>query len=978
MLVCIGQVFAYDFEVNGIYYNKSGSNATVTSPNIYGIIIRYSNTEIKIPATVTYNNVTYNVTSIGDGAFEHSPSLTKVTIPGSVTSIGNSAFYGCEYLEYVDIREGSLISIGNSAFFYCDALRSISIPKSVKSIGSNAFQNCSFLASVSIPNSVTSMGIYAFANSGLKSVDVACNTIGESAFEGCGSLTEVYLYRNVKKIGNAAFRYCTNLTDVYNGALVPQTISFNSFDGIKYGAKLHVAQDYANAYRGADYWKDFFTIVDDIPVTEVAAITLDNTVYTCEIGGNTRVSVSSFLPMDATTQEVKWFVDDPSVAEIYLQSSTHCVIRGLQEGETTITAMAVDRGHVMTEALVKVGKADIKLNQSSCTLNVGQTLQLTTTKFPLDMQEEWNSSKPYVATVNSNGLVTAKAIGTATITVANASNPSVKASCTITVKESGIIISQTSATLSINQTLQLAATKDPSDMKVEWSSSNASVATVNSNGLVTAKAIGITTITVASTDNPSVRATCTITVEKGSIAITQTSATLSIDQTLQLYTTTNPRNMDIVWSSSNTSVATVSRDGLVTAKASGTATITAANAVDTSVKATCAITVKAPIKSTVVLVNPCDGKEYNDGETMIITPDVDLEWGDVSFASPSIRNKGNANTKVTIKFSPTFSFGFFESDFGTCQAYQSGSTYEKEFGTVKAGGTINLLASWSCWSDDAMDYVPGECVCKMDIYENGEKGKTYIVKYIYSGNQEKSITINKSSATLYMGQTLQLSATKTPSDMKVTWSSSNKAVATVSSTGLVTAKKEGTATITVANSADSSVKATCMVHVVSDVEKAIYYIRLNESQYYFNTAEVEDHSTTTYSLSAQKEAFEVMPQNDGFVIKSIDTGKYVGHGHLNSWCFSNAADVWYIDNFSGPTTILKDGSQGFGVDEQFDGAGVFTDKTRQYWMFEPVKNVGINILRPENQSAARFDIQGRRVDGNTRGILIQKGIKILR
>lgn len=759
--------------------------------------------------------------------------------------------------------------------------------------------------------------------------------------------------------------------------------------------------------------------------------------------------------------------------------------------------------------------------------------------------------------------------------------------------------------------------------------------------------------------------------------------------------------------------------------------------------------------SKVVLINPCDGKEYNDGSTIYISPDIDDEWGDVIFPSPSIRNKGNANTKVTIKFSPTFSFGFFESDFGTCQAYQSGSTYEKEFGTVKAGGTINLLASWSCWSDDAMDYVPGECVCKMDIYENGEKGKTYIVKYIYMGGLEKSLTLNKSNATLFSGQTLQLFATKIPTSMNVTWSSSNTSVATVSktglvtaqnegtttitvantadssvkatcrvtvksvaeglyrfhnkssygdeylyesnsllyssinsdrdewlveaynggysikntrtghyisdvtggesgyglsqltlsstpvafyftknwesigyylrssrminadecvnaagwgtpvgtyvfraedtsewlledvnseilpngyyfitnptrgtnnavyedapasrvkwgnytipskgnipssdakyvwkismnnngkytiqnvqtkrfmnkadkivvaipttenatetfsiiparrttkeeghwilnnsstatagdvsgycsglhaavaynsvvqwgadapashwdliklseeevtalestisisqtsvslsvsqtlqlratinprnmnivwsssntsvatvsSTGLVTAKKEGTATITVAKSSDPSVKATCMVHVVSDVEKAIYYIRLNGSQYYFNTAEVEDNATTTYSISTEKETFEVTPQNDGFVIKSIDSGKYVGHNHLNSWCFSNDADIWYVDSFNSPTTILKDNSKGFGVDEQADGAGVFTDKIGQYWIFEPVKNVGINILRPENQSAARFDIQGRRVDGNTRGILIQKGIKILR
>ena len=83
--------FAQAVEIDGIYYNlvTKAKQAEVTSnPN------NYKGT-IKIPGTVSYNNVTYSVTSIGERAFYYCSGLTSVTIPNSVTSIGTSAFYYC-------------------------------------------------------------------------------------------------------------------------------------------------------------------------------------------------------------------------------------------------------------------------------------------------------------------------------------------------------------------------------------------------------------------------------------------------------------------------------------------------------------------------------------------------------------------------------------------------------------------------------------------------------------------------------------------------------------------------------------------------------------------------------------------------------------------------------------------------------------------------------------------------------------------
>ena len=126
---------AYDCKVDGIYYNlnKTDKTASVVS-NYYGV---YSG-NIIIPETITYNNTTYSVTSIGDRAFDQCSGLTSVTIGNSVKSIGESAFA------------------------YCSGLTSVTIGNSVTSIGDRAFDQCSGLTSVTIPNSVTTIGEEVF------------------------------------------------------------------------------------------------------------------------------------------------------------------------------------------------------------------------------------------------------------------------------------------------------------------------------------------------------------------------------------------------------------------------------------------------------------------------------------------------------------------------------------------------------------------------------------------------------------------------------------------------------------------------------------------------------------------------------------------------------------------------------------------------------------------------------------------------
>ena len=138
LLPLLASAYAYDAEIDGIYYSFSGDEATVTYRNTS--FNSYSGVVV-IPSSVTYNGTTYSVTSIGNSTFAGCTSLTSVTIPNSVTSIGNSTFAGCTSLTSVTIPN-SVISIGTQAFYNCRGLTSVTIPNSVTSIGNNAFYGC--------------------------------------------------------------------------------------------------------------------------------------------------------------------------------------------------------------------------------------------------------------------------------------------------------------------------------------------------------------------------------------------------------------------------------------------------------------------------------------------------------------------------------------------------------------------------------------------------------------------------------------------------------------------------------------------------------------------------------------------------------------------------------------------------------------------------------------------------------------------
>jgi len=223
LLALLSFVESVAVEIEGIYYSlnsidEAKTASVVSSLNPNGL---YSG-DVVIPECVTFEEVTYDVISIGNEAFYACYGLTSVVIPNSVTSIGDWAFRGCVGLTSVTIPN-SVTSIGSSAFEGCSSLTSITLPNSVTSIGSSAFNNCSSLTSITISNSVTSIDENTFMGcSGLTSVAIpnSVTSIGSSAFSNCSSLTSVTIPNSVTFIGYSAFSHCIGLTSV----IIPNSV----------------------------------------------------------------------------------------------------------------------------------------------------------------------------------------------------------------------------------------------------------------------------------------------------------------------------------------------------------------------------------------------------------------------------------------------------------------------------------------------------------------------------------------------------------------------------------------------------------------------------------------------------------------------------------------------------------------------------------------------------------------------------------
>jgi len=260
-----------------------------------------------------------SLVSLAYGAFIKCTGLLgDLVIPNSMVSIGTSAFLECGNLTSVEFPD-SLTVIADWAFRDCIGLScELVLPKFLTTIGDNAFYNCpKLVGNLTIPNTVTYLGNASFQGctrlNGILTLPTAINTIAESTFYGCGftgnlvipgnvvtisqfafsqclSLSgNLTIQQGVTSIGYASFYYCTHLAgtlDIPSSVATignyafepcpltrincrrvspPTGLDSDTFGGVnKTNCILHVPVGSLAAYRAAQYWTDFVTIIEDL------------------------------------------------------------------------------------------------------------------------------------------------------------------------------------------------------------------------------------------------------------------------------------------------------------------------------------------------------------------------------------------------------------------------------------------------------------------------------------------------------------------------------------------------------------------------------------------------------------------------------------------------------------------------------------------------------------------------------------------
>lgn len=257
-LLTAASAWAQTFTIGELTYNVTD----LTNKEVEVSDCAETATNITIPTEVLYNNVYYDVTSIGNLAFSSCSALTQVTIGNGITRIGNNAFSHCEALAavyYTGDVEGwceitfadgpSTNPLYNAHNLYINntLLTELIIPEGITEIKNHAFYNCTSITKVTIPNSVTKIGFYAFyycSNLTQANISNGVQNINHNAFNGCSSLENITIGNQVTEIGAYAFNNCPALTTVYYTGDITRwcNISFDSDNSnpLYYASNLYI------------------------------------------------------------------------------------------------------------------------------------------------------------------------------------------------------------------------------------------------------------------------------------------------------------------------------------------------------------------------------------------------------------------------------------------------------------------------------------------------------------------------------------------------------------------------------------------------------------------------------------------------------------------------------------------------------------------------------------------------------------------
>ena len=505
----------------------------------------------------------YRVAYIDQYAFYACANLSSIVIPNSVTTIGWGAFSSCTSLSSVIIQRG-VINIDGDAFYGCSSLSNITIPDSVTEIYERAFSSCTSLKSVTIPNSVTSIGNAAFSNCvSLSSIVIpnSVKSLGHDAFENCTSLSSVIIMSGVTSIGADAFYGCSSLsnitipdsvTEIYDGAFSKTKWFDNQSDGVVYAGKV------AYTYKGDMPKNTKILLRQDTKsisryafsdCTNLTDIVIPNSVNRIDVGTFWRcTSLKSItIPNSVISIGSKAFSDCTNLSDIIIPDSITYIASDAfkntkwfdNQPDGVVYAGKVAYGYKgnmleNTKIVLKQGTKSISKDAFSSCINLTNIVipnsllsvgggafmncsKLKSITIPRNMEDIGEYAFGYSdigihygPPVKYEDFTIKGYKGTAAETYAKDNGFKFVA---LDVSEpTSVSLNKTSLTLDVGKSYTLTKTVSPSNAVTSytWSSSNTSVATVDKNGKVTAKASGTATITVKTSNGKT--ATCKVTV----------------------------------------------------------------------------------------------------------------------------------------------------------------------------------------------------------------------------------------------------------------------------------------------------------------------------------------------------------------------------------------------------------------------------------------------------------------------------------
>lgn len=496
----------------------------------------------------------------------------------------------------------------------------------------------------------------------------------------------------------------------------------------------------------------------------------------------------------------------------------------------------------------------LTLSENSLEIPVGGTYNIAPTVTPstaTNTKVEWSSSDTSVATVK-DGKVTAVGRGTAIITASALGGNNVEATCTITVikKVNEVVVSPSTLTIYVGDSAkQLSVTVNPSDATikdVEWISSNTNVATVDNTGKVTARAVGTTKITAKAKDGSSKQGICNVEVLSyvDSVSISG-SDTVNVGASIKLSPTILPekaKNKNLLWTSSDETIATVDADGKVAGIRRGSVTITAKATDRGTIIGTKTITVKQPVTGITLSGKGTVLRGESTSLTTVIAPsnanNKTITWSSEKPAIAEVNNgviTAKSVGSTTIWAIATDNSGTKASFYVTVEEPVAEITISGEElvpvdGTIQLSTTIfpanagNKSVSWS------VDHNSIATISNHGILKGVQAGTVTVTATASDGSgvyAEYSVRVVKQliavqisgDSSVYTGQEKQLIAVVTSDqsldDTGVIWSSNDESVVTVTSDGKIRGVGNGTAIITATSKAENYYSASHTVKVTT-------------------------------------------------------------------------------------------------------------------------------------------------------------------